>query len=85
MDPTLPEAETPPLPDLPPNVEVVRPPACFENGVVGWLLYTRVWVALSDYKWAPPPPPHGHPFEFLPPLLSPYSPHDLKISDFTSV
>ena len=56
MDPTLPEAETPQLPELPTNAEMVRPPACFENGVVGWLLYTSEQVALSDYRCSCLPP-----------------------------
>ena len=75
MDPTLPEAETPPLPELPPNTEMVRPPACFENGVVGWLLYTSERVSLSDYRCPclplsdssnnHPPPPHFHRHSYL--------------------
>ena len=50
LDPTLPEVEMPALPALPPNAEFVIPPACFEMGVVGWLLYTSRVVSVKDYK-----------------------------------
>lgn len=50
MDAALAEQETPPLPKLPSNAEFVRPPSCFEMGVVGWLLYTSGRVDIADYR-----------------------------------
>lgn len=50
LDPTLPEAEMPPLPVLPENAEFVIPPTCFEMGVVGWLLHKSGIVNVKSYK-----------------------------------
>ena len=50
LDPTLPEAEMPPLPVLPQNAEFVIPPACFEMGVVGWLVHKSGIVNVKNYK-----------------------------------
>lgn len=51
MDPALAAQETPALPKMVPNAELVRPPACFEMGTVGWLLHLSGKVAISDYRW----------------------------------
>lgn len=50
LDPALLAAEMPALPEIPSNAELIFPPACFEMGVVGWLLYKSGIVDIKSYK-----------------------------------